>query len=165
MVTLSKKTKITIAATVVFALTLLIAIPFASAQTPLTDSTTTIKTLQAKGYSFQKIDSSTIKYYPATLILTLQPTSTTGSPRKFDVTSGTLVINGASYSISSGVGGVLPARHLILLKAQGTDPNGQAVTLGLMGQYFTIGSHQYFRITARLQTSNGNIALLMRVTA
>jgi hypothetical protein len=163
MVTLSKKTKIAIATTIALTLTLLLAIPFVNAQTPLTGSTTSTKTLQAKGYAFQKIDSSTIKYYPATLSLTVQAASTSGTARKFDVTGGTLVINRVSYSISSGVGGVLPGRHLILLKAQGTDPNGQAVTLGLEGQYFWMGGHQYVaRIAARLQTNNGNVTLLMR---
>ena len=40
-----------------------------------------------------------------------------------------------SYTFTSGNGGVLTGRHDVLLQAQGTDPNGQAVTLKLAGQY------------------------------
>ncbi len=164
MTTLSKKTKIAIAAITALALILLIAIPFAGAQTPLTGSSTNTKTVQAKGYSFQKIDSSTIKYYPANLTLILQPmASNNATVKKFDVTGGKIFVNGVSYSISSGVGGVLPGRHLILLKAQGVGPDGQPVTLGLEGQYFWMWGNQYaVRIAARLQTDTGNVTFLMR---
>ena len=59
--------------------------------------------------------------------------------KKFDVTGGTLVANGVTYTFTSGNGGVLTGRHTVLLQAQGTSPDGQAVTLKLAGQYFWFG--------------------------
>ena len=107
----------------------MITVPFVSAQTIANNAVSNIRTLNAKGNIYQTIDSNTIKYYQANLTLTLQPTSTNGNVKLFDVTGGTLVANGVSYTFTSGNGGVLTGRHAVLLQAQGTDPNGQAVTL------------------------------------
>ena len=160
MVTLSRKSKITIAAIAAIAIVLVIAVPLASAQAT-NSAVSNMKTLNAKGNIYQAIDSNTIKYYPATLTLTVQPTSTTGAVRKFDVSGGTLVANGVTYTFSGGNGGVLTGRHAVLLQAQGTSADGQAVTLKLAGQYSWFGGRT-LGIAAKLQTADGNYTLLMR---
>lgn len=163
MISLSKKSKIAIAAIVTMAIILVITVPYVSAQTIANNAASNIRTLNARGNIYQKIDSDTIKYYQANLTLTLQPTSTSGNVKLFDVTGGTLVANGVSYTFTSGNGGVLTGRHDVLLQAQGTDPNGQPVTLKLAGQY----SYSWFagrvalKIGAKLQTPDTNYTLLM----
>ncbi len=160
MVTISRKTKITIAAIVAIAAILAVSIPFASAQAT-NNAVSNIKTLNAKGNIYQTIDSNTIKYYPATMTLTIQPTSTNGPIKQFDVTSGTIVANGVTYTFTSGNGGVFTGRHVVLLQAQGTSPDGQAVTLKIAGQYSWFGG-KTLGIAAKLQTPDTNYTLLMR---
>ena len=163
MVKLTRKNKIAIAALAAIAIVLVITVPYASAQTVANNAATNIKTLNAKGNIYQKIDSSTIKYYQADLTLTLQPTSTTGTVKRFDVTGGTLVANGVTYAFTSGNGGVLTGRHDVLLQAQGTDSNGQTVTLKFAGQYTYswIAGKVALKIGATLQTSDASYTLLM----
>ena len=161
MVSLSKKNKIAIAAIVTMAIVLAVTVPYVSAQTIANNAASNIRTLHARGNIYQTVDSDTIKYYQANLTLTLQPTSTSGSVKLFDVTGGTLVANGVSYTFTSGNGGVLTGRHDVLLQAQGTDPNGQPVTLKLAGQYSWLGGST-LRIGAKLQTTDTNYTLLMR---
>jgi hypothetical protein len=160
MVTLSRKNKIAITTMIVIAAVLAIALPLANAQTT-NNAVSNIKTLKAQGNIYQTIDSNTIKYYPASLTLTLQPTSTTGPVKKFDITGGTLVANGVSYTFASGNGAVLTGRHVVLMQAQGTSPDGQAVTLKLAGQYSWLGGST-LRIGAKLQTQDATYTLLMR---
>jgi hypothetical protein len=160
MVTLTRKNKITITAIIIIGAVLAIALPLASAQAT-NNAVSNIRTLKAQGNIYQTIDSNTIKYYPASLTLTLQPTSTNGPVKKFDVTSGTLVANGVSYKITGGNGGVLTGRHVVLLQATGTSSDGQAVTLKLAGQYSWLGGST-LKIGAKLQIADTNYTLLMR---
>jgi len=164
MVTLSRKTKITIAGILAVAMALVIILPLVAAQTVANNAASNIKTLHARGNIYQTINSNTITYYQANLTLTLQPTSTNGTVKQFNVTGGTLVTaNGNTYTFTSGNGGVFTSRHAVLLKAQGTDTNGQAVTLGLAGQYSYswLAGHVALKIGAKLQTEDANYTLLM----
>jgi cell division protein FtsL len=164
MVKLTKKSKIAIAALAAIVIVLVVTMPHVSAQTIANNAASNIKTLNARGNIYQKIDSSTIKYYQANLTLTLQPTSTSGNVKLFDVTGGILVtVNGASYSFASGNGGVLTGRHDVLMKADGTDANGQQVTLKLAGQYSYswLAGKVALKIGATLQTTDANYTLLM----
>jgi hypothetical protein len=164
MVNLTRKNKIAVAALVVIAIVLAVTVPYVSAQTIANNAASNIKTLNARGNIYQKIDSNTIQFYEANLTLTLQPTSTGGAVKQFDVIGGTLVTaNGASYSFTSGNGGVLTGRHDVLLQAQGTDQNGQPATLKFAGQYSYswIAGKVALKIGAKLQTANGNYTLLM----
>ncbi len=123
------------------------------------------KTLTAKGYAYQTIDSQTIKKYPASFSLTLAPTGTDRSVKLFDVTGGTVMVNGVSYIVTNGKGGVLIEKHSVLLQAQGTSPDGQTLTFKLAGRYFWVGANSYVvRISAKLQTDDENYTLLMRAT-
>jgi len=161
MVKLNKKSKVVIAVIISLTIVLAIVVPFASAQTTANNVVSNIKTLNAQGNVYQKIDSNTIKYYPATLTLTIQPTSTSGYVKKFDILAGTLTANGVSYTFTTGNGGVLPIKHAVLLQTQGTDPDGQAVTLKLVGQYNWLRANT-LTIGAKLETPEGNYTLLMR---
>jgi len=161
MVKLTKKSKVAIAAIISLAIVMAIIIPIANAQTTANNVVSNIKTLKAQGNIYQTIDSNTIKYYSATLTLTIQPTSASGYVKKFNVLSGTLTANGVSYTFTSGNGGVLPIKHAVLLQAQGTGPDGQAVTLKLAGQYNWLRANT-LTIGAKLITDNGNYTLIMR---
>jgi type II secretory pathway pseudopilin PulG len=161
--TLKNKNKLALAAMAAIAILLIIAVPFASAQTVSNSATANVATMKAQGFAYQEVNSQTVKYQ-ANFALTLQPASTSnGAIKGFDVAGGTVVVNGVSYAIASGNGAVRTGRHIFVLKAQGTSPDGQAVTLKLEGRYFWIGEHLYVaRIGAKLQTDNGNYLLLMR---
>ena len=162
MGTLNRKNKLVLAAMAAVAILLVIALPFASAQTVSNGAVATVKTLKAQGFAYQEINGQTVKYQ-ASFTLTLQPTSTSGTISEFGVTGGTVVVNGVSFTIAIGNGDVRTGRHIFLLQAQGTSPDGQAVTLKLEGRYFWMGGHLYVaRIGAKLQTDNADYTLLMR---
>jgi hypothetical protein len=163
MITLTKRNKILIAAIFSIAIVSVIALPLTSAQLVADNAASNIKTLNAKGNIYQTIDSSTIKYYQANLTLTVQPTTVNSTVRLFDVTGGTLVANGVTYSFTSGNGGVLTRRHDVLLQAHGTDQNGQPVKLRLAGQYSYswVAGHVVLKIGAKLQTDSESYTLLM----
>ena len=80
------------------------------------------------------------------------------------------MVNGVTYTVTSGNGGVLTGRHAILLQAQGTSPDGQTVTFKLAGRYFWMGGNLYVvRIKQQDPTEPGNrkklrIAASMRTT-
>ena len=164
MVKLSRTIKIFIAAIVVLAIVLVVFVPYVDAQAVANNAASNIKTINAQGYIYQKIDSDTIKYYSANLTLAVQSTGTKGNAKLFDVTSGTLVANGVTYTFTSGNGGVLTRRHAVLLQAQGTEGNGASATLKLAGQYgySWAKGHVAFKIGAKLQTQDGNYTLLMQ---
>ena len=157
---LTKKSKILIAALVVIAMTLVVAVPLVGAANA--DPISNTKTFNAQGYAYQTIDNQTVKS-PANFTLTLQQTSINGTVKKFAVTDGTVIVNGVTYEVTDGNGGVLTRRHLILLQAQGTNPDGHAVTFKLAARYSWAGGNLYvIRTGAKLQTDNGNHTLLMR---
>jgi hypothetical protein len=158
---LSKKSKILIVSIVAIAVVCLIAVPYVTAQTSANPITTT-KTLNAKGYAFQSVSSDTIKKYNATFSLTLVPTTTNGTVHLFSVTGGSVVVNGVTYTINSGKGGVLTGRHVVLLNSTGTGPDGQSVTFKFAARYSWAGGNLYtLKIGAKLLTDNGNYTLLM----
>jgi len=162
MINLKNKNKVVLVAMAAFAMLLMIAVPFVGAQPVSNSAVASVKTMKAQGFAYQEINGETVKYQ-ADFTLMLQQTSTASVPKEFDVVGGTIVINGISYTMTSGNGVVRPGRHIFMLQAQGTSPDGQAVTLKLEGRYFWLGGQLYVaRIGAKLQTDNGNTLLLMR---
>ncbi len=162
MVTLTKKrTSIIVAAAVVAVL--VIAIPLTAYALPVNDvDIASSRTLVAKGVARDTVNGEKLTV-PANFTLTLQRAGGNNTVPRFNLVGGNVVINGISYSIASGNGGVLRGRHLILLKAQGTGPDGQEITLKLAGRYFRIGGRLYVaRIGALLLTPNGNYTLFLR---
>ncbi len=166
MVTLNKKAKIVIATVAVVAVVLAVVIPFTAADTIANNTAANIKTVTAQGNICQKVDGNTIKFYPADLTLTLQPTAISGTIKRFDVTGGTLATNGLTYTFTGGKGGVLTGRHAVLLQAQGTSADAQAVTLKLAARYSYswLDSQVELKIGARLLTPDGNYTLLLKST-
>jgi len=162
MVTLTKRRTIIIATLTVVAV-LAIAIPLAAYALPISDSSiASNRTLVAKGVARGVVNGENVTL-PANFTLALERAGGNNTVPKFNVVGGTVVINGVAYTITSGNGGVLRGRRLILLQAQGTGPDGQAVTLKLAGRYFWMGGRLYVaRIGARLLTPNGNYTLLLR---
>lgn len=164
MVHLTKKSKIAIIAIVAFAIVVMITVPFVSAQEIADSTVCNLKTFTAQGNVYKVVDNETIKYYPASLALTLEPIPTNGSAKGFTVVDGTLTANGVSYPITGGQGVVLTGRHAVLLLAEGTSPKGEAVTLKIVGFYaYSWNQGQtVLRIGAKLLTENGNYTLLLK---
>lgn len=162
MVTLTKKRKLIIA-TVSIVAVFVVAIPYAAYALPVSDSNIAAsRTLVAKGVVREVVNGENVTV-PANFTLTLERVGGNSTVPKFNVVGGTVVVNGATYTIASGNGGVLRGRHLILLQAQGTGPDGQAVTFKLAGRYFWMGGRLYVaRIGARLMTPSGNYTMLLR---
>jgi len=163
MVTFTNQSKILVVVLTVAAL-LIVAVPAAVYALPVSDSNIVGagRTLTAKGVDYQVVGGQNVTV-PANFTLTLTRSGGNSTVPKFNVTGGTVIVNGAVYTITSGNGGVLRGRHLILLQAQGTGPDRQAVTLRLAGRYFWMGGQLFVvRIGARLVTESGNSTLLMR---
>ena len=163
MTALTRKRKLVIAAAAIAALLVVVAVPYAVYALPVSDiNIAASRTLVAKGVAREVVNGENVTV-PANFKLTLERSGGNSTVPKFNVTGGTIVVNGATYTITSGNGGVLRGRNLILLQAQGTGPDGQTVTLKLAGRYFWMGGHLYVaRIGAKLQTQSGNFTLLMR---
>ncbi|MCW4024717.1 MAG: hypothetical protein NWF01_06750 [Candidatus Bathyarchaeota archaeon] len=157
---MSKNKKILITAAAVITLALVVSLTFVSAATPDMNA---LKTWNAQGQIVQKIDNQTIKHYPASFSLTIQPTATNGTSKLFEVTGGTLTLNGTTYTITSGNGALLPGRHAILLKAEGVNADGQTVTLKLAARYvWQWGNNFNVNIAAKAQIGEDTYGLLMR---
>ena len=120
------------------------------------------RNLIAKGYARQTVNGENVTT-PANFTLTLERTGTNTTVPRFNVTSGTITINGTAYTVTSGNGGVVKSKHAILLQAQAKGPDGKTVTLKLAGRYFWMGGHLFVvRMAGSLQTDSGKIGLLMR---
>lgn len=163
MLTLTNKSKIII---VILAVAVLLVVAVPAVVNALSASDSGIvgasRTFVAKGVDMQVVNGQNVTV-PANFTLTLTRSGGNSTLPKFNVAGGTVIVNGVAYNINSGNGGVVRSRHLILLQAQGTGPNGQAVTLRLAGRYFWMGGHLFeARIGARLLTDTGNSTLVMR---
>jgi hypothetical protein len=161
MVVITKKRAIAIS--VVIVTVLAIAFPLTAYAQPISDGNIAqTRTLDAKGVARVAVDGQTVRL-PANFTLTLEKAGGHNPVPRFNVVGGAVTVDGEVYTISSGTGGVLRGRHLILLKADGTSPDGRAVTLKLAGRYFWMGGRLYVaRIGARLLTPNGNYTMLLR---
>ncbi len=162
-VELSKKKEIIIIAAAI-ALVLVVAVPYVAFAAPAVsnDPVQGTKSLVGKGLAREVVDGQNVTV-PANFTLTLERTGTNTTVPKFNVNGGAVTVDGTTYSITRGNGGVLRGRHAILLQAQGTGPDGKSVTLKLAGRYFWMGGHLFVvRMTGSLQTDGGKETLLMR---
>ncbi len=162
MFTTTKQNRIILVALTV-TMILVITIPYAAFAAPANNEPIQgTRTLYGKGVARENVNNENVTI-PANFTLSLQRASTNSTIPKFDVASGTINVNGMVYTITSGTGGVLRGRHIIMLQAIGTESNGQAVTLKLAGRYFWMGGHTFvLRMAGSLQTSNDRELLLMR---
>jgi len=151
-------------------LVLVVAVPYVAFAAPVaSDLVVGTRNLLGKGIVVETVNGENVTA-PANFNLTLEragtkltvPGTNLAVP-KFNVVGGKLEVNGTIYTITSGDGGVLRARHVVLLQAQGTGPDGQSVTLKLVGRYFWMGGHLFvLRMAGSVQTAGGKEQLLMR---
>jgi hypothetical protein len=166
MFTLSKKQKLFIVTTMTLALVFLVSLPYAYASSPsaATDETQSSRTrvLRAKGIAVERTGSQAV-ITPASFALSLEATEVNETSIAFNVINGTVEINGTEYAIAGGNGAVIRDKHGFVLEAQGTGPEGQAVTLKLAGRYFWMWGRVYVaRIAGSLQTDSTKIPLVLR---
>ena len=126
---------------------------------------TTVRTItiEAKGYAFIRVDEETLKQYncQTSLVIQVQPATETTS-QNVDVT-GSVKINDATYTIESGKAALKTDKKLVILNCQGTDENGNQITLKLSARYFWWGGKAYaFRSTAVMHTLDNTMLLLQR---
>jgi hypothetical protein len=143
----------------------MVVVPFAVFAAPTAASNDIVqgtKDLIAKGFARQNVDGQNVTT-PANFTLTLERTGTNTTIPRFNIIAGSIMVNGVTYSVNSGNGGVVKIKHAILLQAQATGPDGQNVTLKLAGRYFWMGGHLFVvRMVGSLQTDSGKYGLLMR---
>jgi len=171
MFKLNNKRKIVLAVAVL-ALVLIVALPYAASAAPVNDPVQGTANLLGKGIVWERVNGENFTA-PASFNLTLEksaaPSTTsaasavpTAVPR-FNVVGGKLDVNGTIYTMTSGNGAVLRARHAVLLQAQGTSATGQSVTLKLEGRYFWMGGRLFvLRMVGSVQTASGKELLLIR---
>jgi hypothetical protein len=166
MFTLNKKQKMLITATTALTLVFILSLTYAHASSP---STTTAETqssrtrmLRAKGIAVEKANSQVV-ITPAGFALALEAAEVNETIIKFNIVGGIVRINGADYAITGGNGAVIRDKHGFLLQAEGTNPEGQSVTLKLAGRYFWMwGRLHVARLLGSLQTENAKTLLLLR---
>ena len=166
MFTLKKKQKLLFTATTALVLVFMVSLPYASASDPATTTNETqasrTRMLLAKGIAVDKA-SSQIVITQAGFALSLEATEINATVIKFDVVGGIVRINGTDYTMTEGNGAVIREKHVFLLRAQGTNPDGESVTLKLAGRYFWMwGRVHVARIFGSLQTENSKTNLLLR---
>ena len=166
MFTLKKKQKLLITATMALALVFIVSLPYAYASTEdaATAETQSSRTrmLNAKGIAIEKANSQVV-ITPAGFALALEATEVNETIIKFNVVGGIVRINETEYVITEGKGAVIRDKHGFLLKAQGTSPDGQSVTLKLAGRYFWMWGRLYVaRLVGSLQNESVKTALLLR---
>lgn len=120
-------------------------------------------TAEAKGWAFQRIDNETIKQYSMAMSVTLGLGQGNGSPIAITNVSGSVEVNGITYTLGSGKGLIATKRNIALVRAEGVDGQGNNVTLKLAAKYFWWGGRLYaFRGKALLQTIEKPMLLLFR---
>jgi hypothetical protein len=143
----------------------IIAVPnmaFATSSTVAEESAVQV-TAYAKGTAIQKIDNETVKM-PVNLTLAAEPIERGEKRILFKIVGGKIDINGTVYTISEGKGIVIKLRHIVLLRCQGTSPDGTEVLLSLRARYFWMGGHLYVaRVEGILRFGeDARMLLLMR---
>ena len=165
MFALNKKQKLVITSTMALALVLIAVFPcvYASTEAATTTETQSNRTrmLNAKGVAV-KADGQLVTA-PAGFALSLEATEVNETIIKFNVISGSVKINETEYAITEGHGAVLRDKHVFLLEAQGTSPDGQSATLKLAGRYFWMWGRLYVaRVLGSLQAESARTVLVLR---
>ncbi|MCW4008702.1 MAG: hypothetical protein NWF09_08475 [Candidatus Bathyarchaeota archaeon] len=166
MFTQNKKQKMLLIATTALALVFIISFPYAYASVPSATAEETqssqARMLNAKGIAVDKANGQAV-ITSAGFALALEATEVNETIIKFNVVEGTVGINGTEFAITEGNGAVLRDKHVFLLQAEGTGPEGQPVTLKLAGRYFWMWGHLYVaRIAGSLQTDSSITLLILR---
>lgn len=120
-------------------------------------------TISAKGYAFQRIDEETLKQFNAEtqLTVTIGPKEE-GATLSVNVT-GSVKVKDAVYTIQSGTAVLGTKRHVLYIRCEGVDEEGNKITLKFGAVYFWWGGKTYaLRSKALLQTSEKPMLLLQR---
>ena len=141
-ISLKKKASImALAAVFVAVIIVLPNIVFATSSTTAEESTVQV-IAYAKGIAVQRTNNETEKM-PANLTLTTEPIEQREKLIIFKVVSGEVNINGTVYTLSKGKGIIIKPQHTVVLRCNGTSPDGTEVMLSLHARYFWMGGHLY----------------------
>jgi hypothetical protein len=119
-------------------------------------------TIDAKGYAFQRIDEETLKQLKAETHLTVTIGRKEDGTPCVDVT-GSVKVNEAVYAIQSGTAVFGTKRHILYIRCEGVDEQGNKITLKFSAVYFWWDGKAYaLRSKALLQTADKPMLLLQR---
>jgi hypothetical protein len=119
-------------------------------------------TIDAKGYAFQRVDEETLKQFKVETHLTITTGPKEDDAPRVDVT-GSVKINEAVYTIQSGTAVLGTKRHVLYIRCDGVDEEGNKITLKFGAVYFWWGGKAYaLRSKALLQTADKPMLLLQR---
>jgi hypothetical protein len=160
-ISLQKKTGIVALVAVFMAVIIVVPnVAFATSSTSAEENTVQV-TAYAKGIAIQKIDNETVKT-PANLTLVAEPVERGEKLITFKIVGGKVDVNGTVYVISGGKGIVVKPLHMVLLRCNGTSPDGTEVLLSLRAKYFWMGGHLYVaRIKGILKVGEDTRMLLL----
>lgn len=121
---------------------------------------------RAKGWAFQKIDNETIRMKPAEMNLTLELGERKDHRIGIINVTGTLDINGTTYTIESGNGIIQTVTHTAWLHCKAQDAQGSRILLQVHAVYFWWGGRLYaFRARAVVHNDDTRMLLLLRGVA
>ena len=156
----NKKKSIIIVALV--ALALIAVALFPSVAFAAEETTPQTRILRARGLAFERIENETVKM-PTNLTLVVEPGKIGRGVITFNVVSGEMEVNGVKYTITEGKGLVAYYRRTLGMQLNGTDQDGNAVTVKLGGSYFWMwGRLHVARLAGTLVTDNAKFGLLLR---
>ena len=119
-------------------------------------------TIDVKGYAFQRIDEETLKQFKAETQLTVTIGPKEDDTPRLDVT-GSVKVNAAVYTIKSGTAVLGAKRHVLYIRCEGVDEEGNKITLKFGAIYFWWGGKAYaLRSKALLQMADNPMLLLQR---
>jgi len=119
-------------------------------------------TIDAKGYAFQRVDEETLKQFKAETQLTVTIGPKDDDTSRVDVT-GSVKVNAAVYTIKSGTAVLGAKRHVLYIRCEGVDEEGNKITLKFGAIYFWWGGKAYaLRSKALLQMADNPMLLLQR---
>jgi hypothetical protein len=122
-------------------------------------------TIDAKGYAFQRVDKGTLKQFEAKTHLTVTIGPKEDDTPRVDIT-GSVKVNEAVYTIQSGTAVLGTNRHILYIRSEGVDEEGNKIALKFGAVYFWWGGKAYaLRSKALLQTANKPMLLLQRGVA
>lgn len=158
--TLTRKT-VVISLSIFLALSLITVLPsfIVAEENSMLEET---KVIHAKGIAFTEIDNETIEI-PVNLTLYCEATERYRRLTFFKVVDGTVELESETFTIYDGTGLVIHNRHITLLNATGTDPQGQHVTLKLAFRYFWMWGRLYIaRSRGVLKVNDTKYLLILR---
>ncbi len=118
--------------------------------------------LRGKGLAIQRDKDGTAKS-PATMTLALEPGAVTRKVITFNIASGEIEVDEVKYVVSEGRGLVAYNNRTMAMRFNATGPDGEAVTVKLVGRYFWMwGRLHAARLLGNLEGEGVKTGLLLR---